>query len=58
MIIRILSAVLLLIGIASSPLQAACPGGVSTSFTVTGEVTNKAVFDLSVLQQFSPAQEM
>jgi hypothetical protein len=54
---RILSAVLLLIGIASSPLQAGCPGGVSTSFTVTGEVTNRAVFNFSALQQqFSPAQ--
>jgi hypothetical protein len=56
MMTRTLSTVLLLIGIASSPLQAACPGGVSTSFTVTGEVTNRAVFDLSALQEFSPAQ--
>lgn len=54
---RTLFAVLLLTGIASSPLQAACPGGVSTSFTVTGEVTNRAVFDLNALQQFVPAQE-
>jgi hypothetical protein len=53
---RTLSAVLLLIGIASSPLQAACPGGVSTSFKVTGEVTSRTVFDLSALQQFPPAQ--
>ena len=53
---RTLFAVLLLTGIASSPLQAACPGGVSTSFTVTGEVTNRSVFDLSALQQFAPAQ--
>ncbi|MBV8089465.1 MAG: molybdopterin-dependent oxidoreductase [Alphaproteobacteria bacterium] len=56
MMTRSFSAVLLLIGIASSPLEAACPGGASTSFTVTGEVTNKAVFDLSALQQFPPAQ--
>jgi hypothetical protein len=56
MITRILSGVLVLIGIASSPLQAACPGGVSTSFTVTGEVTNRAAFDLKALQQFAPAQ--
>jgi hypothetical protein len=56
MMTRTLSAVLLLIGVGSSPLQAACPGGVSTSFTVTGEVTNRAVFNLSALQQFAPAQ--
>ena len=56
MMTRSFSAVLLLIGIASSPLEAACPGGASTSFTVTGEVTNKTVFDLSALQQFPPAQ--
>jgi Oxidoreductase molybdopterin binding domain len=57
MMMRALCAVLLLNSIASSPLQAGCPGGVSTSFTVTGEVTNRAVFDLSALQQFAPAQE-
>jgi hypothetical protein len=56
MITRILSCVLVLIGIASSPLQAACPGGVSTSFTVTGEVTNRPAFDLKALQEFAPAQ--
>jgi hypothetical protein len=56
MMTRTLSAALLLI-FASSPLQAACPGGVSTYFTVTGEVTNRAVFDLRALQQFPPAQE-
>jgi hypothetical protein len=57
MMTRTLSAVLVLIGIASSPLQAACPGGVSTSFTVTGEATTPTTFDLSALQQFAPAQE-
>jgi Oxidoreductase molybdopterin binding domain len=57
MMMRALCAVLLLNSIASSPLQAGCPGGVSTSFTVTGEVTNRAVFDLSAIQQFAPAQE-
>jgi hypothetical protein len=40
MMTRTLSAALLLIGVGSSPLQAACPGGVSTYFTVSGEVTN------------------
>lgn len=54
---RTLSAALLLIGIASSPLQAACPGGVSNYFKVSGEVTNRAVFDLNKLEQFPPAQE-
>ena len=54
--IRTMFAALLLIGIASSPLEAACSGGVSTSFTVTGEVTTPTTFDLSALQQFPPAQ--
>ena len=49
-------ATLLLIGIASSPLHAACPGGVSNSFTVSGAVANRAVFNLTQLRQFAPAQ--
>jgi len=53
---RTLSAVLLLIGVGSSPLQAACPGGVSTFFTVSGEVTNRTMFNLNDLEQFLPAQ--
>jgi hypothetical protein len=57
MMTRTLSATLLLIGISSTSLQAACPGGVSTFFTVSGEVTNRAVFDLTKLEQFPPAQE-
>lgn len=41
----------------SSPLHAACPGGASKSLTVSGEVKNKATFNLQALQsQFSPAQ--
>ena len=39
MMTRTLPAALLLIGIGSSPLQAACPGGVSSYFKVSGEVT-------------------
>ena len=55
---RALFIALLLIGVASSPLQAACPGGVSDSFRVSGEVRNRSAFDLNKLeQQFSPAQE-
>ena len=51
-------ATLLLLGVATSPLYAACPGGVSNSFTVSGEVTKRAVFNLSALQQqFAPVQE-
>jgi hypothetical protein len=57
MMARALSAALLLTAIGSSPLQAACPGGVSSSFTVTGDVTNRIVFDLNKLEQFPPAQE-
>lgn len=51
------AAALLLIGVGSAPLYASCPGGVSSYFTVSGEVTNKAVFDLGKLEQFAPAQQ-
>ena len=44
-------AISVLIGLSSSPLQAACPGGVSNSFTVSGQVTNPAVFKLNKLAQ-------
>ena len=54
---RTFSAALLLIGVGISPLQAACPGGVSSYFKVAGEVTNRAVFDLNKLEQFPPAEE-
>jgi Oxidoreductase molybdopterin binding domain len=47
---------LLLISVGTSPLQAACPGGVSDSFTVSGDVTKRAAFDLDKLEQFPPAQ--
>jgi hypothetical protein len=56
---RVFGVALLLIGVVSagsSPLQAACPGGVSTSFKVSGDVTSRAVFDLSKLERFPPAQ--
>ena len=49
MMTRTLSAALLLIGLGSTPLQAACPGGVSSYFTVSGEVTKRTVFDLNKL---------
>ena len=45
-----------IVGVGSSPLHAACPGGVSTSFTVSGDVAKQAVFNLSKLKQFPPAQ--
>jgi len=57
MMTRAVSAALLLISVGSSPLHAACPGGISDSFTVSGEVTNRAVFDLNKLENFPPAQE-
>jgi len=38
-------------------LQAACPGGVSHSFTVSGEVKKRAVFTLDELQELPVAQE-
>jgi len=53
---RALFAALCLIGLANSPLHAACPGGVSNSFTVSGEVKKPAVFNLNKLEQFAPAQ--
>src|SRR5499427_6607109 len=56
MLTRTLSAAVLLIGIGSAPLQAACPGGVSASFTVSGEVTKRASFNLNELEQFPSAQ--
>lgn len=56
MMLRALSAALLLVIVAVSPLEAACPGGVSSSFTVSGDVTNRAVFNMNGLQQFTPAQ--
>src|SRR5689334_40152 len=54
---RTLCAALLLISVCTSPLQAACPGGVSDSFTVSGDVTKRATFDLDGLEQFPPAQQ-
>ena len=54
--LRVLFAALLLAGAVGSPLYAACPGGPSTSFTVTGEVRSPTVFDLSSLQQLPAAQ--
>jgi hypothetical protein len=55
---RALFVALLLIGLANSPLRAACPAGVSGSFRVSGEVMKRSVFDLNKLEQlFSPAQE-
>ena len=57
MMTRTLCAALLLISVATSPLQAACPGGVSDSFTVSGDVTKRATFDLDALEQFPPAQQ-
>jgi hypothetical protein len=53
---RALFAILLLIGFGSSPLQAACPGGVSSSFEVSAQVANPGTFNLSKLEQFAPAQ--
>ena len=57
MMTRAMFAALLLISFGNSPLQAACTGGVSNFFTVSGEVTNRAVFDLNKLESFLPAQE-
>jgi hypothetical protein len=54
---RALIALILLVGLGSSPLQAACPGGVSKSFSVSGQVKKPTLFRLHSLLQFAPAQE-
>jgi hypothetical protein len=54
---RALLAALFLVGLSGPPLHAACPGGVSKSFAVLGEVKKPAVFNLTRLQQFPPAQQ-
>jgi hypothetical protein len=55
---RTVLAAVILTAVAASPLQAACPGGVSTAFTVSGAVAERAAFDLRRLERrFSPAQE-
>jgi hypothetical protein len=54
---RVGFAALLLIGLGTSPLQAACPGGVSKLFSVSGQVKKPTVFNLNKLQQFAPAQQ-
>jgi hypothetical protein len=54
---RVLSVALLLIGVGTSPLQAACPGGVSKFFTVSGQVKKAGVFNLGKLQKFALPQE-
>jgi hypothetical protein len=54
---RTVFAALSLIGVGGSPLYAACPGGASNFFTVSGQVARPAVFNLSKLEQFAPAQE-
>jgi hypothetical protein len=53
----LLAAFLLLIGPGNSPLQAACPGGVSKFFLVSGQVKKQTIFRLRDLLQFAPAQE-
>lgn len=54
---RILLAALLLIGAAGTSAGAACPGGVSSSLSVTGEVMRPTVFNLAKLQKLPVAQE-
>jgi hypothetical protein len=56
-ILRPLFAAMLLIGAGASPLGAACPGGVTTSFTVTGQVRKPSVFYLKDLEKLPVAQE-
>jgi len=57
MMTRAVTLALFLISAGTLPLQAACPGGVSNHFTVSGEVTKRAVFDLNDLEQFPATQQ-
>jgi hypothetical protein len=54
---RVVFAMMVLIWAGSSSVYAACPGGVSNSFKVSGAVTRPATFNLTQLEQFAPAQE-
>jgi len=56
MTVRVLFAALLLIGGPSAPAGASCSGGVTMSFTVTGEVAKPSVFYLNNLEQLPVAQ--
>jgi len=56
MTMRALFAALLLFAVASSPLEAACPGGPSNSFTVTGQVKTPTTFYQKNLEQLPAAQ--
>jgi hypothetical protein len=57
MIAGVLSVVLLVAAFGSSAFGASCPGGPTTSFSVTGEVAKPTVFYPSNLQQLPTAQE-
>ncbi len=47
-----------LIGLGGAPRHAACPGGPSKFFTVSGQVKNPTRFDLRKLQQFDPTAHL
>src|SRR5579871_3265570 len=49
------AAVLLTLGPVAA--DAACPGGPTTTFTVTGQVKNPTIFDIHRLQQLPTAQQ-
>jgi hypothetical protein len=53
----LVAAALFALGLGGAAADAACPGGVSTSFKVDGAVTAPSVFDLKDLEKFAPAQE-
>jgi hypothetical protein len=57
MTLRVLLAALLLTGAAGISTDAACPGGLSSSLSVTGEVTKPTVFSLEKLRRLPAAQE-
>jgi Oxidoreductase molybdopterin binding domain len=57
MIARVFFVALLLAGVGGSAFAASCPGGPTTSFSVTGQVQNPTVFDMRVLQQLPTTQE-
>ena len=59
MLSRTLLVATLLVSAGAPTVQAQqCPGGVSSKFVVTGDVTKSQIFDLDQLtQKYSPAQE-
>jgi hypothetical protein len=55
--VPVLVAAALLAGAVGAPAEAACQGGTTTSFSVTGQVKHPTVFNLAALEKLPAAQE-